>query len=191
MQTTNTETHARCEVRLSELERSDITNLNEFAECRLAIKGLDPSGGQDATQRAFAAILRGLESDQGGRVPRLVDVETKEAFMNYLRGAISSIVEAMGRKREFRRESEPWMDTLGEIDRNAPNPANLAELSDVRDHLFEQLHARAPRHLKRVLAAWKPIFAESDRIPGAGNRRYATEVKALAREIITELGGIR
>ena len=62
-------------MRLNELTQVDIHNLTEFAECSLAVKGQNPTAGEDITQRALLAILRGLEMDQGGRMPRLVDME--------------------------------------------------------------------------------------------------------------------
>jgi hypothetical protein len=186
------ESRTRCEVRLSELTQTDITNLTEFAERRLAVTGLNPSAGQDVTQRALSAILQGLESDQGGRVPRLVDIENKATFLNFVRGAISSIMEAMGRKREFRTEHRLWADNVpASVDGTTLSPSRNAELSDLRDQLFPRLRARAPRRLKRTIDAWEGVFTESDRIPAPGHRRYVSEVKSLAREIISELGGIR
>ena len=75
------------------------------------------------TQRALLAILQGLESDQGGRVPRLVDLETKDTFLNYVRGTMSSIIEAMGRKRQFRAEHTPVLDDVMASDDREHPPA--------------------------------------------------------------------
>ena len=186
------ESSVRCEVRLNELSAADIANLTGFAERRLAVMGLNPSAGEDATQRALVAILQGMESDQGGRTPRLVDLENKSTFLNFLRGAISSIIEAMGRKRQFRAKHTPWEDGMPPAaDRVTLTPARNAELSDLREQLFPRLRARAPRRLKRTIDAWEAVFSESDRIPARGHRRYVREVKGLAQEILTELGGIR
>jgi hypothetical protein len=170
----------------------DLANLTEFAERSLAAKGLNPSAGEDATQRALAAILRGLESDQGGRVPRLVDIENKDAFLNFVRGAVSSIIEAMGRKQQFRNEHELWQDGMAVSEPGSQlTPSQLAELSDLRDQLFPRLRAQAHRRLRRTIDAWEPVFTESDRIPAPGHRSYVREVRELAQEIVTELGGIR
>jgi hypothetical protein len=188
----SSDSRTRCEVRLGELEQADIANLTKFAERRLAAQGLNPTAGEDATQRALAAILRGLETDQGGRVPRLVDIENKDTFLNFVRGAISSIVEAMGRKRQFRAEHKPWEDAVAVT--GGPDtvlPSREAELSDLKAELFPRLRARAPRRLRRTIDAWESVFSESDRIPAPGHRRYVREVKTLAQEIVTELGGIR
>ena len=70
-------------------------------------------------------------------------------------------------------------------------PSRNAELSDLRDQLFSRLRERAPRRLRGTIAAWEAVFSESDRIPAKVSRRYVSEVKVLAQEIITELGGIR
>jgi hypothetical protein len=186
------ECRARCEVRLSELSPADIANLTEFAERSLKAKGLNPSAGEDVTQRALVAILRGLESDQGGRMPRLVNLENKETFLNFVRGAVSSIAYAMGRSPQSRTDYEPWQDSLAVVNAEDPlTPAKDAELSDLRDQLFLRLRARAPRCLTRTIDAWEPVFTESDRIPSPGHRVHVVEVKRLAQEIITELGGIR
>ncbi len=186
------ESRALCEVRLSELTHRDITNLTEFAEHRLAANGLTPLAAEDVTQQGLAAILRGLESDQGGRVPRLVDLQDKNTFLNYVRGAISSVSEAMGRKHKLRNEYRPWRDNLAaEPDASMRTPAENAELSDLQDQLFPRLRAQAPKRLTRTINAWEPVFKESDRIPARGHRKYVREVKDLAQQIVTELGGVR
>ena len=54
------ECRAFCEARSPELSRTDIANLREFAERRLAAQGLNPAAAEDVTQRALVAILQGL-----------------------------------------------------------------------------------------------------------------------------------
>jgi hypothetical protein len=187
----NQERRVRCELRLSELLPADLTNLMIFAERRLTASGLNPSAGEDVTQRALMAIIKGLESDQGGRVPRLVDLEDKETFLNFARGAISSSIEAMGRKLVFRTEHKLWNDEIEASPAAPVTPAKQAELDDLKDQLFTRLRARAPKRLRRTIDAWEKVFTEADRIPAPGHRLYVAEVKDLAKEIITELGGIR
>lgn len=187
-----TEYHAGCEARLNELSQSDITNLTEFAERTLAGKGLNPAAGEDVTQRSLALILQGLESDQSGRVPRLMDTENMDAFRNYVRGVISSVVEAMSRKREFRIEHNPLRNEVDlPDDRTNLTPAQIAEWNDLRDQLFQRLRDRAPQSLKATINAWESVFVESDRIPGEGHPRNVGKVKELAKKIVAELGGIR
>ena len=91
-----------CKVRLGEITDADIAALTEFAERRLVEIGASSSCGEDVTQRALHAVLHGLEKDQGGRKPRLVDVNDKTAFLNYLRGIVSSLLYSMTRTRGFR-----------------------------------------------------------------------------------------
>jgi hypothetical protein len=181
---------ALCEARLCELNKVDMNNLTEFAERRLAAAGLNPAAGEDVIQRAMVAILQGLESDQGGRVPRLMDIENQSAFLNYSRGVISSIIEAMGRKRELRAVHEPLEDSVIPAHRSPVSPAELAELSDLKSELFSRLRIRAPQRLQRTLDAWESVFTESDRIPAPGHRKYIREVKELAQTIIAEIGGL-
>lgn len=183
---------AGCEARIDELLPVDINKLTEFAEHRLAAQGLNPNAGEDVTQRALMAILIGLESDQGGRKPRLVDTESKNAFLNFARGVISSVVEAMGRKSQFRTEHKPWRDEMcASCDETILTPEKNAELNDLKEQLFKQLRVRAPQRLQRTINAWETVFTESDRIPVKGHRRNARDLKVIAQKIISELGGIR
>ncbi len=172
MKTQFNEAHrALCEVRLGELSPVDITNLTKFAERRLVAMGLNPATGADVCQQGLAAILRGLESDQGGRMPRLVDLENKDTFLNFVRGVVSSAVFSMSRKQRFKPVVEPWNDNSGMTARETPNlPSKLAELNDLKDLLFPRLRARAPSRLKRTIDAWESVFTESDRIPAPGHR---------------------
>lgn len=180
-----------CELRLNELSREDLANLTEFAERSLVAMGRNPWAGEDATQHALAAILRGLESDRGGRQPRPVDVANKDSFLNFVRGAISSTLEAMSRKRQFRIEHTGLEEDMASIAVATTTPATQAELDDLRDQLFLRLRDRAPQRLQRTLDAWERVFTESDRIPAPGHRLYVGEVRDLAKEVVSELGGIR
>jgi DNA-directed RNA polymerase specialized sigma24 family protein len=182
-----------CETRLDEIAATDIATLTQFAECRLMALGCSPSSGEDLAQRAFLAVIQGLETDRGGRRPRLVDVESKDAFTNYLRGVVASMVEAMTRKQEFRSEHVPLDDELLEsaVPDGGRSPAEQAELSDLAEQLFPRLLARAPHRLVGSIQEWESIFSESDRIPAHGHPRNPGEVKELARQVVTELGGIR
>jgi hypothetical protein len=193
MKTQSNEAHrALCDVRLGEISQTDITNLTEFAERRLVAMGLNPSDGEDVCQLALTAILRGLESDQGGRVPRLMDLENKDTFLNFVRGAISSIIFSMSRTERF----SPIVESLNEniTGKEGLSPlihAELVEMNDLKDQLFPRLRARAPKRLQRTIDAWESVFTESDRIPAPVHRKYIKEIKSLAREIVMELGGVR
>jgi hypothetical protein len=179
----------RCESYLNEITRQDIDNLTEFAECRLASLGLSPCSGEDIVQRAFQSVLRGLEMDQGGRRPRPVDVENKDSFLNYLRGAVSSKAEAATRRRELRHVHESYEESQGELDGGETHtPAQDAELADLSQELFERLRERAPARLHETIDAWEAVCLHSDRIPTVnGRRRHAGEVRQLAQSVLLEL----
>lgn len=180
-----------CELRLGEITRADTASLTEFAECRLAALGGSPSGAADVAQRAFLVVLKGLEMDQGGRKPRLVDVQDKPAFMNYLRGVVSSIAEAMTRRRRLIVKQKQWDDNQPCPERSGESPSQGAEMSDLEHKLFERLRERAPQRLMPTIDQWETIFRHSDRIPAVcGRRKYVSEVRHLAREILSELGGL-
>ena len=179
---------ALCRVRLAEITEADTNALTQFAECRLVAVGAPPSCGEDVTQRAFQALLMGLETDRGGRRPRLVDINNKPDFLNYMRGIISSLVYSMTRTTWFRVEAQIAGRDSDLPDLEKPTPAEHAELRDLGDELFPRLRARAPRRLLPTIEAWKDVFLESDRIPSQGQRKYAHEVRVLARKILKEVG---
>jgi hypothetical protein len=184
------ELQALCEARLQEFTRADIADLTEFAECRLVVLRASPSIGEDVTQRALQQVLRGLETDQGGRRPRLVDLQDKPAFLNYLRGVVSSLVFGMTSKVGFGAACALRDDDLAESNDDGGASAKDAELNDLRDQLFTRLRARAPKRLLPTIAAREPVFAQSDRIPAAGQRSYVREVRDLAKEVLAEIGGL-
>ena len=179
-----------CEARLSEITKADCAALTEFAECRLVATGAPPSCGEDVTQRAFHAVLLGLETDQGGRKPRLVDIGDKPTFLNYMRGVISSLVYAMTRQRRFRVNHEEWDDNIAAPNAGAHSPAEQAAFRYLGEQLFPRLRSQAPRRLLPTIAAWESVFLESDRIPARGHRKYVREVRDLAKRALSELGEI-
>lgn len=181
---------AICESRLAEITDADTNALTQFAESRLAADGASRSYGEDAVQRAFQVVLRGLETDQGGRRPRLVDINDKPAFLNYMRGVISSVVYKMTRSRGFQVGQECMADNTNSPDLEGRSPAQQAELKDLSAQLFPRLRARAPRHLLPTIDAWERVFLESDRIPPLGRRAHVREVRDLAQQVLTEIGGM-
>ena len=179
-----------CEARLREITGADCAELTEFAECRLVIHGAPPAMGEDVTQRAFQQVLQGLETDQGGRRPRLVDLGNKSSFLNYLRGVISSLVNWMTSKNGFGAACALREDDLAESNDDGGASAKVAELNDLRDQLFPRLRARAPKRLFPTIDAWESVFAHTDRIPAPGQRSYVREIRTLAKEVLSEIGGL-
>jgi len=180
-----------CEIRLNEITKADYASLEEFAECRFVTLRVSPSYAEEVTQGAFQQVLQGLETDQGGRKPRLEDLFSKPAFLNYLRGVITSIIYGMVTKCGFRMAHKAWHDEILTPGGGGVSPAKDAELNDLRDQLFRRLRAHAPRRWLRSIDEWESVFAYCDRIPSKGHRKYAGEIKRQARKVISDLGGIR
>jgi len=185
------ELKALCEARVHELTGVDSTDLTEFAECRLHARHASTTLGKDMSQEAVRQVLQGLETDQGGRRPRLVDLVNKPAFLNYLRGVVSSLIYAKTRQPGF--SPAPLLeddDDTAEPRHDDGAAVKAGELNDLRDQLFPRLRARAPKRLFPTLDAWEAVFTESDRIPAPGQRSYVREIRALAKEVLSEIGGL-
>jgi hypothetical protein len=134
--------------------------------------------------------LVGLERDRGGRKPRWLDIKNKPAFLNYLRGIVSSLVYARARKQGFESGKE-WNDNIAPHVTGQASPAEEAALRDFAEELFPRLRARAPRRLLATIAGWESVYHESDRIPAQGGRRkYVGQVKSIAQQIVREIGGL-
>ncbi len=190
----NPENASRCEARLGELTDSDLTDLRYFTQRRLLRSGLAADLARDVVQTALQSVLQGLESTDQGRRPRPEETETKEAFANYLRGVVNSKVETLSRCREFRvRHVSASESAVGEVDSGvvltAPeiSPGERVGWDDYRTAVFSRLRERAPQRLHRDIAKWEPVFLSSKSIPARG-RNYV-EIKQLAQEIVSELGG--
>ncbi|HWQ93099.1 MAG TPA: hypothetical protein VN673_15600 [Clostridia bacterium] len=192
MKSPESELTALCETRLREFTAADSADLSEFAECRLIVNGISPTNGEDVSQRALQLVLQGLESDRGGRRPRLVDLTDKSAFLNYLRGIISSLVYGMTRKSGFGADCTLDEDHEEQADfvHDHGAAAKALEWNDLRDQMFPRLRARAAVRLLPTIDAWEKVFTESDRIPAPVRREHVREVKDLARKVLTELDGL-
>ncbi len=177
------------EALLRQTTEEDIAKLTKFAESRLIALGLSPGSGEDVVQRAFESILRGLETDQEGRRPRLKDVQSKEAFANYLRGAVASKAEAMTRRRESRRDHETYGDNSVELAGNSnDSPAHEVEIADLAAQLFLRRRQGAPAKLIETIEAWQSVYPYTDRIPAVrGQRKLVGEVRCLAQQVLREL----
>jgi len=81
-------------------------------------------------------------------------------------------------------------DDLAEPNDDGGASAKDAEWHDLRDQLFPRLRARAPKRLLPTIDAWEPVFTQSDRIPAPGQRSYVREVRDLAKEVLSEIGGL-
>jgi len=180
-----------CENRMADITGADRRSLLHFAECRLMRMGIESSYGEDVTQRAFEVVMIGLRSKESGRKPRLQDVRNLPAFLNYMRGVISSLLYALTKNKEF-QASQYLLISLTTLPANeSSSPALQAELTDLRDEMFLRLRSRAPLRLRETIDAWEAVFIYSDRIPAPGSRKYIRELRMLAKEVLVELSAIR
>jgi len=114
----------------------------------------------------------------------------KPAFLNYLRGVISSVAYGIIRKSGFRAEHKPWDDDRPGTAAPGNSPEQNAELNEFRYQFFQRLRKRAPERLLSTIDAWESVFTETDRIPAPSRREYVAEVRNLAKEVISEIEGI-
>jgi len=174
-----------CAFWLDRLSATDLAHLATFAERRLIRFGLSPKFKEDLTAKAVAAVVRGVSGKPGGRRPRAQDLENAQVFLNYLRGAVASTVEAFARRAEHRHEH---MALDGRIMCPLPAvPAPDQGMLDLGIQLFKHLKARAPVRLGSTIRFWEAQFQWSDRVPPFPNAHHARAVRRLAREIVLEL----
>jgi hypothetical protein len=182
---------AKCEIRMAEVTGADRSALLHFAECRLMQMGVQSSYGEDVTQRAFEVVMLGLRLKDSGRKPRMQDVTDMPAFLNYMRGVISSLLYALTKNKEFRASHNLSVSLTTVPANECYSPAQQAELTDLRDELFLRLRSRAPLRLHKTIDAWEAVFIHSDRIPEPGLRKYSRELRMLAKEVFVELNTIQ
>ena len=141
--------------------------------------GLNFEDALDLYQQAVYAILH-------GRNPNSADLADRDAFLNYIRGAINSVVE--GWARTFRREGKKncSLDLIPEL--VAPVDTNV-EFSDLKEQLFARLRRRAPARLLPTIDAWEK--APDGRIPCVTSRKHVFAVRQMAQRIAVELGMVR
>ncbi len=72
-----------------------------FAERRLERLPRNISTAEDVVQSALQTILVGTRKSHGGRHPRLDQIQSKKAFLHYLRSAINSVIDSTQRRREL------------------------------------------------------------------------------------------
>ena len=176
------------ELRLGEITKADITRFTEFAEFRLRRINIPISLGEDMVLLSLFCILKGVGT-KNGRRPKDRDVVDQPAFQNYVRGVINSKIDATRRERHKKhRHLEVPLDDAVEVATTQLNPAEEAEINDLKSEIFKRLQQRAPARLLPTIAAWEAVFASSDRIPAVnGKRKYVMEVRKLAQVIMKEL----
>ena len=166
------------EDRLSEFGDAERMALVQFSERSLAELHRPHDLGAELFHQAFYEVM------SGSRQPRRENVESSKAFLNYLRGAVSSNINAF--KRRWHREvlAEHPYETAADL---TADPAKDAEISDAKTELFRLLRIRAPGRLIPTIDAWEKVFPGD--IPAInGYRKYVFEVRQIAQPLFKELG---
>ena len=164
-----------------------LRRLTDFAFCKLLKVGLPTFFAEDMPQIAVHSVLN------DDRNPRTKDLVTDEAFENYLRGIISSKIEAMTHRTKYQPLPEIETQELQQdSDITQDNPASNVAEAELKSILFRQLRKWAsPRHIPTI-TEWEKVYDYSDRIPAInGHRKYVFEIRQQARKILQQLGLVK
>lgn len=192
------EAKQKCQARLNEIGKAEISALTAFVESRLMQLNRSTCEGEDLVQSAILAVVRGLESDQAGRHPRPEEIANKAAFLYYLQGIVLSLLQCRTKSPEVKAyhnqiadEYSPEENERGVVLASpTPDAAERAQWDDLQEVLFSRLRQRAPTRLHGTIDAWERVFQDSDRIPADTFRKYVVELRGLAREVLQEIGDI-
>jgi hypothetical protein len=177
------------EERLQQLTTAELDHLKQFAEIRLSRAGLITFHAEDLVSKALNSVICGMQDDRKGRHPRPDELETSAAFLDFLRGAVCSTVEAYTRHRELHYPHYTMDVEPGVFQMLGPTAPDLdINLRDLKRALFSKLRATAPPRLHKTLDTWEEIFLWSDAIPNVPNARHAYDLRQLARKAFNELG---
>ena len=157
-----------------------------FSRRRLAHYGMSndlENEANDLLQQAICVVLKGIDG-KDGRKPSDEDVESKEAFQNYMRGVINSIVEGWARTyHRERRYSHQSMDAIQEFFADVKH--NQIEYQDLKEQLFTRLRRQIPGRLLQTVEAWER--APDGNIPCVVSRKHVCAVRKMAQQIAREL----
>ncbi len=181
---------------LSQITPEDLRLLTEFADRRFGTVPQRQFSADDAVQKALFSILLGTSKTGSGRRPNPEHLETKSAFLHYVRSVINSVVEAFGRPRELTyihdsiHESEDSEERhTGIVLTSAPQPDADPGMVDLKRELFQRLHTIAPRELLPVISEWERTFFWASHVPCRRKRDYVRQVRMLAKMILKKLAG--
>ncbi len=181
---------------LNQLTADDLRHLAEFAERRLGSLPRSQFSAEDAVQKALLAILVGTTKTGSGRRPKALHVQTKAAFLHYVRSAINSVIEGLGRNRELlyihesiheKEDSEERRTTV--VLTSTVQADSDALMVDLKRELFKRLRKDASRALLPVIAEWEKTFFWASHVPCRRKRDYVRQVRMLAMRILRELAG--
>jgi hypothetical protein len=173
-----------CEDLLQSITTKELAKLTRFAERRLTHFGANIEDANDLFQQAIYAILHGING-RGGRIPRPTDLANRDAFQNYLRGAISSIAEGWSRIHHRVAKRTSSLTTLEPVLFGSANTGDNVEFADLIAQLFSQLRKRAQPHLLPTIDAWEK--APDGCIPCVTSHKHVYCVRRLAQQIAVRL----
>jgi len=178
---------------LNQLTTEDLRHLEKFADRRLGCLPRSRFSAEDAVQKALLAILVGTTGTGSGRRPNAQHVQTKAAFLHYVRSAINSVIEALGRNRELQHSHD---SIHGNEDAEARRAIVLTSASeadadggmvDLKSELFARLRTIASRELLPVIDEWEKTFFCASQVPCRRKRDHVRQVRVLAMRILKEL----
>jgi hypothetical protein len=186
-------TRERLHTSLAALTREDLGSLAAFAGRRLTQVGLPAHLGEDLAQRAILRVVIGDQSRHRGRHPRISDLAEPQAFVMYLKGVVSSLVETQRAALENRFSHTECHDgevlgVPGGYLQSAVSVENEVGFRDLTTELIRRLHLRAPPRLHQIICLWWEQECDCDHIPLNGHhRRLRSELRALAAGVVMEL----
>jgi DNA-directed RNA polymerase specialized sigma24 family protein len=166
-------------------------DLLAFATARLGRLGLSAHLAEDLVAHAIERIVVGMDSLTEGRRPKPEDLISDEAWTNYLKGAINSVLEAWTRKRKRSglEQASPFEDnTTPARALTAPSLAvdREVERTDYQQVFIGRMRRLAPAHLQATIDQWSLDFW-SGGIPVVTSHDDRRQVQALARTVYAEL----
>ena len=179
---------------LQELTLEDIRSLGAFADRRLGSLPRSKLSAEDVVQKTLLAILLGTTHSQIGRRPKAQHLQTKDAFLHYVRSAINSIIEGYGRNRELRYTHESIHEEADLEERHITLAIKSAfeadadsRMVDLKRELFTRLRKYATRELLPVIDEWERTFFWASQVPCRRKRDYVRQVRILTIRILKEL----
>jgi hypothetical protein len=179
---------------LDQLTAEDLKQLAEFANRRLGSLPRSGFTAEDAVQKALFSIVLGTARADAGRQPKIEHLRTKSAFLHYLRSAINSVIEGLGRSREFLyfHQSIHEMQDPEERRTTAPlaspvEPDGDSAMVDLKTELFKRLRQNASRELLPVIDEWESTFFWASHVPCRRKRDHVRRVRILAMRTLREL----
>jgi hypothetical protein len=179
---------------LEQLTRDDLRALAEFAERRMDWLPSAPFSPEDMVHKALHSIIRGTKKGVEGRRPRLENLQSKEAFLHYVRSATNSVIEAAKRKRELwvihetiHRQKDIESEQRLIVLTATPTADEDHGMVDLRNELFARLRKVAPHNLHATIDEWEKSFLWDTKVPFRRKRTHRDQVRRLAVQILKEI----